>query len=160
MPSSDKFLTVDKIEKVLSNWRAAGQTIVFTNGCFDILHLGHVQYLEKAAALGDKLVIGLNTDRSVRQLKGSDRPLNREESRGLVLSALGFVDLVCLFDEDTPLELIKRIKPNVLVKGGDYTEETIVGSDFVKISGGLVATIPLTEGFSTTGLIHKINSKN
>ncbi|MCR4848531.1 MAG: D-glycero-beta-D-manno-heptose 1-phosphate adenylyltransferase [Bacteroidales bacterium] len=137
----------------LSTFHSQGLKVVFTNGCFDILHRGHVEYLAKAADMGDVLVVGLNTDASVRRLKGKGRPINNEEARALVLASLSFVDAVVLFDEDTPLELIKAVHPDVLVKGADYKPEEIVGADFVTSYGGTVATIPLVEGYSTTKII-------
>ncbi len=138
--------------------RFTGQRMVFTNGCFDILHAGHVDYLSRAADLGDVLIVGLNTDDSVRRLKGDDRPVNPEEARANVLAALSFVDLVVLFDEDTPTELIKKVKPDVLVKGQDYQPENIAGADIVKENQGKVVTIPLLQGFSTSSLINRIYS--
>lgn len=137
--------------------RKNGKSIVFTNGCFDIIHSGHTTYLDSARKLGDVLVIGLNTDSSVRRLKGDSRPLNDESDRAIVLSALKAVDYVCLFDEPTPLELIHSCKPDVLVKGGDYVIEEIVGYDFVTKNGGEVVTIPFVEGKSTTNIINKMN---
>ena len=127
--------------------------VVFTNGCFDILHRGHIEYLSKAADMGDVLVVGLNTDASVKRLKGEGRPVNHEEARALVLSSLSFVDAVVLFDEDTPYELIKAVHPDVLVKGADYKVEDIVGYDIVTSYGGTVTTVPLVEGYSTTKLL-------
>jgi rfaE bifunctional protein nucleotidyltransferase chain/domain len=134
-------------------WRFQGRKIVFTNGCFDILHKGHVEYLSKARDLGDILIIGLNTDASVSRLKGSGRPVQDQSSRALVLASLRFVEAVVLFDEDTPYNLINALKPDVLVKGGDYTEENIVGADVVKANGGEVVSIPLTEGYSTSRIL-------
>ncbi|MGC8941284.1 MAG: D-glycero-beta-D-manno-heptose 1-phosphate adenylyltransferase [Sulfurihydrogenibium sp.] len=145
---------MDIIEKV----RKEGKKIVFTNGCFDIIHAGHVDYLEKAKSLGDFLVVGLNSDDSVRRLKGKDRPVNPQEHRKKVLSALKPVDLVIIFDEDTPERLIKEIKPDVLVKGGDWKVENIVGADFVKSYGGKVLTIDFVYDTSTTKIISKIKS--
>ena len=139
-----------------SVFRSQGLKVVFTNGCFDILHRGHVEYLSKASDMGDVLVVGLNTDASVKRLKGESRPINDEQARALVLASLGFVDAVVLFDEDTPYELIKAIRPDVLVKGADYKPEEIVGYDIVTSYGGTVATVPLVEGYSTTRLIHPI----
>lgn len=133
----------------------AGKKVVFTNGCFDILHVGHITYLQKARKLGDILVVGINSDASVKRLKGNDRPVNGIDDRMRMLSALGFVDFVVPFEEDTPLDLIKTIQPDVLVKGGDYEIENIVGAEFVTESGGLVTTIPLVEGKSTTEIIKK-----
>lgn len=137
-------------------WRFRNERIVFTNGCFDILHRGHVEYLAKAAALGTKLIVGLNTDASVRRLKGDSRPVNDEQARALLLASLVFVDEVILFDTDTPRELIEFVQPDILVKGGDYRPEDIVGHDVVTARGGEVVTIPLTEGYSTTSIIEKM----
>jgi rfaE bifunctional protein nucleotidyltransferase chain/domain len=137
-------------------WRSLGKKIVFTNGCFDILHHGHLDYLAKAADLGNILIVGLNTDSSVKRLKGSERPVNYEQDRAFQLASLLFVDAVCLFDEDTPEELIKLINPHILVKGGDYTVDTIVGAPFILNNGGTVEVIPFVEGYSTSGLISRI----
>lgn len=144
------------ISQQLAEWRAANDTIVFSNGVFDILHQGHVVYLAKAAALGNRLVVGVNTDASTRRLKGSSRPINSEKERALLLAALEFVSMVVLFEEDTPYELIKTVQPDVLVKGADYKAEDIVGYDIVTKKGGKVETIVLEKGFSTTGTIEKI----
>jgi D-glycero-beta-D-manno-heptose 1-phosphate adenylyltransferase len=138
----------------LAMWRFLNNRIVFTNGCFDILHRGHIEYLSQARDKGTVLVIGLNSDASVKRIKGEGRPVQDEMSRALLLASLRFVDAVVLFDEDTPLELIRLIQPDVLVKGGDYTEETIVGADVVKASGGEVVTIPLVEGYSTSSILN------
>ena len=151
-----KLLSREALEMKLAEWRSAGKTIVFTNGCFDILHRGHVEYLAQAADLGDKLIIGLNTDASVKRLKGESRPINNEKSRALLLSALQFVDVVVFFDEDTPYELIKQVQPDILVKGNDYKPEEIVGYDIVTAKGGKVLTIDLVEGFSTTNIISRM----
>ena len=140
----------------LSVFRSQGLKIVFTNGCFDILHRGHVEYLSKAADMGDVLVVGLNTDASVKRLKGEGRPVNNEEARALVLASLSFVDAVVLFDEETPYELIKVVRPDVLVKGADYKPEEIVGYDIVTFYGGKVETVPLVEGYSTTSIISNL----
>ena len=152
----NKMLSREALETKLAEWRSAGETIVFTNGCFDILHRGHVEYLAQAADLGDKLIIGLNTDASVKRLKGESRPVNDEKSRALLLSALQFVDVVVFFDEDTPYELIKQLQPDILVKGNDYKPEEIVGYDIVTAKGGKVLTIDLVEGFSTTNIISRL----
>jgi rfaE bifunctional protein nucleotidyltransferase chain/domain len=156
MITEQKILPIEEGMKVIREWKKNKRKIVFTNGCFDILHLGHLDYLEKARNLGDKLVVGLNTDRSVSQLKGPGRPINTEFARARMLAALTFVDLVIAFDEETPLELIKQVRPDILVKGNDYMIENIVGSDFVFGIGGEVKTLNLLEGYSTTGLIEKI----
>ena len=152
----NKLLAREELETKLSEWRSMRETIVFTNGCFDILHRGHVEYLAQASDLGDVLVVGLNTDASVKRLKGESRPVNDEQSRALLLSALQFVDAVVLFGEDTPYELIRQVQPDVLVKGSDYKPEEIVGYDIVTAKGGKVLTIDLVNGFSTTNIINKI----
>lgn len=146
----------EELECTLSQWRFKSEKIVFTNGCFDILHRGHVEYLAKAAALGSKLVIGLNTDASVKRLKGESRPINDQEARAIILSSLIFTDRIIFFEEDTPLELIRYIQPDILVKGSDYKPEDIVGYDIVKAKGGEVITIDLTEGFSTTAILERV----
>ncbi len=146
----------ENLNYTLNQWRFKKKKIVFTNGCFDILHRGHVEYLAKAAELGDKLIIGLNTDSSVRRLKGENRPVNNEEARAILLSSLIFTDKIILFEEDTPLQLINLIQPDVLVKGSDYQPEEIAGYDIVKTKGGEVITIELTKGFSTTSILKKI----
>lgn len=133
--------------------------IVFTNGCFDILHVGHARYLEQAKTLGDILVVGLNSDESVKRLKGPTRPIQTEEDRKELLLALKPVDMVVIFSEDTPLELIKKIKPHFLVKGGDWSEDQIVGSDFVKSIGGKVMSLPFSQGKSTTNIVDKIEAQ-
>lgn len=133
--------------------------VVFTNGCFDLLHVGHVTYLAQAKALGDVLVVGLNSDDSVRRLKGPDRPVNAQDSRALVLAALEPVDYVVFFSEDTPYNIITQVKPDILVKGGDYKIDDIVGGDFVRARGGEVLTIPFVEGFSTSNILEQIKEK-
>ncbi len=139
-------------------WRQSSSRIVFTNGCFDILHHGHLDYLARAADYGNVLVVGVNTDASVRKLKGPDRPVTSESDRAFQLASLLCVDAVCLFEEETPLSLIETIKPDVLVKGGDYTIDRIVGADFVQQNGGSVEIIPFVQGYSTTGLIERIRT--
>lgn len=136
--------------------RAAGRRVVFTNGCFDILHLGHADYLARAKAMGDVLVVGVNTDRSVRRLKGDARPIVPEDDRAALIAALGSVDLVCLFDEDTPLEIVSAVQPDVIVKGSGYTEDTIVGADVVKARGGVVAALGELPGRSTRSIIERV----
>ena len=152
----DKILNKESLEEKLNLWRKEGKTIVFSNGCFDILHRGHVEYLSKAADLGDILIIGLNTDASVKRIKGPSRPVNDEKARAVVLAALEFVDAIMFFEEDTPYNLIKNVQPDVLVKGKDYKAEDIVGYDIVTNKGGKVETIELLEGFSTTNTINKM----
>ena len=144
--------------KKIDQWRNNRETIVFTNGCFDILHLGHVDYLNKAAALGDHLIVGMNNDASVRRLKGDHRPIQNEQSRSSVMAALGCVDAVILFEENTPESLIKAVNPTILVKGGDWEIAQIVGSSFVLEHGGKVLTIPFISGYSTTLIEQKIKS--
>ena len=135
------------------------QDIALAFGCFDILHVGHKRYLQQAATLGDILVVGVNSDASVRRLKGPTRPVNNEQDRAEMLSALGFIDYVVIFDEDTPYELIKKIQPDVLVKGGDYKPEEVVGKDIVEARGGRLELISFVEGKSTTNIIKKINQQ-
>ena len=137
-------------------WRQAGLRVVFTNGCFDLLHPGHVTYLAQARALGDRLIVGLNDDASVQGLKGEGRPINSEEVRGCMLSALRAVDAVVCFSQPTPLQLITALRPDVLVKGGDYRPETIVGADEVRSWGGEVAVMPFVGNYSTTALLQRI----
>ncbi len=154
----NKILTRESLRLKLGAWRFHSKKIVFTNGCFDLLHLGHVDYLGKAADLGDLLIIGVNTDASVKKLKGAYRPINNEEQRLHLLASLFFVDAVILFDEETPYELIRSIQPHVLVKGGDYTPDKIVGADIVTANGGFVHVIPLLAGYSTTLTEEKIKN--
>jgi rfaE bifunctional protein nucleotidyltransferase chain/domain len=144
---------------LLAKWRQAGHTVVFTNGCFDLIHRGHVDSLTKAAGFGDKLVVGLNSDSSVKFLKGKNRPLINQQSRAILLAALIMVDAVVIFDEETPYELIKSILPDVLVKGSEYLLEEIAGYDIVLAEGGRVERIDMTGGFSTTALIDKIKNE-
>ena len=153
---SERILKQEEMAAQVKRWRLKSKTIAFTNGVFDILHEGHIAVLAKAASYADVLVVGVNSDSSVKKLKGDSRPVNKESSRSLLLASLIMVDAVVIFDEETPLELIKTIKPDVLVKGGDYTIETIVGAKEVIANNGKVEIIPLEEGFSTTGIIEKI----
>ena len=139
--------------------RLKSKTIAFTNGVFDILHEGHIAVLSKAASFADVLIVGINSDSSVKKIKGDNRPINNENSRAIIMASLIMVDAVVIFDEETPLELIKIIKPDVLIKGGDYTEATIVGAKEVLEAGGRVEIIPILEGFSTTGIIKKISKE-
>jgi rfaE bifunctional protein nucleotidyltransferase chain/domain len=150
------FTSPSELAKQVTKWQLFNEKVVFTNGCFDILHLGHIDYLSKAADLGDRLIIGVNTDQSVRILKGDTRPVIDENTRLIKLAALVFVDAVILFDEETPLQLIETIKPDVLAKGGDYTIETIVGAKEALARGGEVHVIPFLEGHSSTKLINKM----
>jgi D-glycero-beta-D-manno-heptose 1-phosphate adenylyltransferase len=154
--SARKIMSLELAKKQVDTWRSQQLKVVFTNGCFDIIHLGHVDYLEKARMLGDKLVVGLNSDNSVSRFKGPNRPLQDQNSRARVLASMQFVDLIVFFNEDTPLTLISELLPNVLVKGSDYLAENIVGADVVKKHGGEVKTIDFIDGYSTTRIVEKI----
>ncbi|MBT31222.1 MAG: D-glycero-beta-D-manno-heptose 1-phosphate adenylyltransferase [Thalassobius sp.] len=160
MSTENKIQTLEELKSLRNTWANNNNKVVFTNGCFDILHLGHVDYLEKSAALGDKLIIGLNTDASVSKLKGPSRPVNNEYARARLLAALSFVDAVVLFGEPTPLNLIETLSPDILVKGDDYAIEDIVGGKHVLENGGEVKTVSLVQGFSTTDIIKKIKSED
>ncbi|MBD5608401.1 MAG: D-glycero-beta-D-manno-heptose 1-phosphate adenylyltransferase, partial [Desulfovibrio sp.] len=149
---------LEELLEKINDWRKKGKKIVFTNGCFDLLHAGHIEILRKSAELGDKLVVGLNSDESVKRLKGKTRPIQSAESRATVLSALDSVDAVVIFEDDTPESLIKAVRPDYLVKGGDYSPEEIVGSSFVRSYGGQTLTIPLIEGESTTNIVNRIQA--
>jgi rfaE bifunctional protein nucleotidyltransferase chain/domain len=153
---NSRILEPQQLRRRIAGWRGSGQRIVFTNGCFDILHHGHLDYLARAASLGNRLVVAVNSDASVKRLKGPLRPVNEESDRLLALASLLVVDAVCLFTEDTPAEIIELLQPDVLAKGGDYTVDTIVGAGSVLSRGGSVEVIPFVEGYSTTGLIEKI----
>ena len=153
-----KILTLPELQKKLAQWRLLSKTIVFTNGCFDILHAGHIASLSEAAQHADILIVGLNADVSVKQIKGKNRPINNEQSRATVLASLAMIDAVVTFSEPTPLELITAIKPDVLVKGGDYKIEDIAGAKEVISWGGKVIINPILEGFSTSSMINKIQN--
>jgi rfaE bifunctional protein nucleotidyltransferase chain/domain len=153
---SSKILDREQLRRACALWNFKEMKVIFTNGCFDILHLGHIEYLAKAANLGDVLVIGINSDLSVHRIKGDSRPINDEHSRSMVIASLKFVTAVVLFDEETPYELIKTIQPDILVKGRDYKIKEIVGHDIVLARGGKVKTIELTPGYSTTEIEQKI----
>jgi len=154
--AGEKILDGDRLVKRVAEWRAAGESIVFTNGCFDILHVGHITLLEDCRRFGSKLVLGLNSDGSISRLKGPTRPIVGERERSRVMAALAAVDAVVLFEEDTPLELIRLVKPDVIVKGGDYVAENVVGYEDVTALGGRVEIVPTVEGFSTTNLVKKL----
>ncbi len=156
MSGEGKIKTQSEIRKITDKLKRQGKRIVFTNGCFDILHYGHIKYLQDAKLLADVLVLGLNSDSSVKKIKGSARPINKQLDRARVLSALSCVDYLTIFSEGTPLRLIRLIQPDVLVKGGDWKTEKIVGADFVKARGGKVLAIPYIKGYSTTQQIKKI----
>ena len=147
------------LKSTISAWQNSGEKVVFTNGVFDVLHIGHVTYLAKAAELGDKLIIGLNSDASVKRIKGESRPINNEANRAALLAALFFVDAIVIFGEDTPLNLISTLLPDILVKGSDYTVENIVGSKEVLSNGGEVKTIDFVDGHSSTSIIEKLKNQ-
>jgi len=153
-----KIKSLAEATQVIREWEMKEEKIVFTNGCFDIVHRGHVDYLSRAKDLGTKLVLGLNSDASVQRLKGSNRPIVDEQSRAILLAAFQFIDMVVFFDEDTPYELIKALQPDVLVKGSDYNAKDIVGYDVLMAKGGSVETIDFVEGFSTTAIVEKIKT--
>lgn len=155
---SKKIYSLEQLKPQLAIWRFQDKKIVFTNGCFDLLHLGHIDYLAKSADLGQKLIVGLNSDQSISEIKGAGRPITDETSRTGILAALFFVDAVVLFDEQTPLNLIRGIKPDVIVKGADYTPDQIVGADIVLQNGGEVKTIAYLPGYSTTAIEGKIKN--
>ncbi|MDI3503983.1 MAG: D-glycero-beta-D-manno-heptose 1-phosphate adenylyltransferase [Candidatus Cloacimonadota bacterium] len=160
MPITDKIIEESQIARKSEELHAQGKRIVFTNGCFDILHAGHVCYLAEAKSLADILIVGLNSDLSVKRLKGSTRPINCERDRALVLAGLSSVDYICIFGEDTPYELIKKVRPEVLVKGGDWPISEIVGADIVLANGGRVKSLSYVAGLSTTELIAKLRKNN
>ena len=151
-----KIVTLDEAKHIVAEWKTAGEKIVFTNGCFDIIHKGHVSYLAKARDLGTKLILGLNTDESVKRLKGANRPVKELESRALTVASFEYIDLVIPFSEDTPLKVISTLLPDVLVKGGDYKIDDIVGAKEVTANGGTVQTIDFVDGFSTTNYFKKL----
>lgn len=155
----NKITNLLKLQAQMSVWKSEGKKVVFTNGVFDLLHIGHITYMAKAADLGDKLVIGLNSDSSVKRIKGDDRPVNDQNSRAALLAALFFVDAIVVFEEDTPLNLITALMPDILVKGADYAIENIVGGKEVIANGGEVKTIDLVEGYSSTSIIQKIRKQ-
>lgn len=155
----DKILTLAAAQRKVAQWRVLNKTIAFTNGCFDILHPGHIYSLTEASKEADYLIVGLNADSSVRNLKGENRPVNNEKSRALLLASLAMVDAIVIFSEPTPLELIVALQPDVLVKGGDYKVEDIAGSKEVIARGGRVVINPIVEGFSTTSIIQKMQNK-
>ena len=155
-----KLQDIPKLQSHLAGLRLKGKRIVFTNGCFDLLHPGHISYLAEARSLGDFLIIGLNSDASVARLKGPSRPLLNQDARGLALASMIFVDAVCVFEEDTPLELIQALGPDILVKGGDYQIDQIVGAKEVQSWGGEVQILPFVEGYSTSNIVEKIKGQD
>ena len=154
-----KIVDMSTLQSRLHHWRAVGGRVVFTNGCFDILHRGHIDLLAHCREMGDYVVLGLNSDASVKKLKGPERPINDQLSRAVVMAALSFVDVVIIFEEETPLEIITEIKPDMLVKGGDYKASEVVGAEIVRANGGEVRIVPLVVGYSTTNTINKASEK-
>jgi rfaE bifunctional protein nucleotidyltransferase chain/domain len=155
----DKISDLNSLKSKVHAWKNEGKKVVFTNGVFDLLHIGHITYLSKAAELGDKLIIGLNADSSVKRIKGDSRPINAQDSRAALLASFFFVDAVVVFEEDTPLNLITVLVPDILIKGADYTLDNIVGAKEVMANGGEVKTITFVEGYSSTSIIQKIRGK-
>lgn len=156
---NSKILDKERLLVKLTDWKKENKKIVFTNGCFDLIHLGHIEVIARSADLGDILIIGVNTDNSIKRLKGPNRPIVEEISRAKQLAALEFVDAVVFFDEDTPIDLIKVINPNVITKGGDYNTDQVIGNDIVIQNDGEVVIIPLTQGYSTTSILEKIKDE-
>ncbi|MCU0821398.1 MAG: D-glycero-beta-D-manno-heptose 1-phosphate adenylyltransferase [Spirochaetes bacterium] len=155
----EKIAGIDEIEKISMSAKKKGQTIVTSNGCFDILHSGHIEYLEGASMLGDILIIGINSDSSVRKLKGKERPVNGEIDRASLVASLGFVDYCVIFNEDTPVDLLKKIRPDIHVKGGDYKADEIIEKKIVEDNGGIIRILPLVRGYSTTGILDRLTRK-
>ena len=151
-----KIYSLKELENKVNTWKQVGEEVVFTNGCFDIIHRGHIEVLAQTADLGDRLIIGLNSDSSIQKLKGKNRPIIDEQSRAILLASLSFIDAVVLFSEETPINLINTLKPDVLAKGGDYEISTIVGHKVVQENGGKVILVPFVDGFSSTTIIDKI----
>lgn len=151
---------IDAAKKLVSGWQAEGNKVVFTNGVFDLLHIGHITYLAKAAEAGDKLILGLNSDSSVKRIKGESRPINDQNSRAALLAAMFFIDAIIIFGEDTPLDLISTLLPDILIKGADYSVENIVGAKEVIANGGEVKTITFVDGYSSTSIINRIKDQN
>jgi len=156
MDTSSKIVTENQLKHLLAVWRFKDDVIVFTNGCFDLLHPGHISYLEKARTLGDRLIVGLNSDESVKRLKGSGRPVNNQQDRARLLAALQCVDAVVVFEEDVPARLIEEVKPDILVKGGDYSLDQVVGASYVQSYGGRVEILPYVSGYSSSNILEKL----
>ena len=154
-----KIFNIKDLAKIINEWRLNGDKIVFTNGCFDLIHLGHLEILARSADLGDKLIVGINSDMSIKKIKGNSRPIIEEDSRAKQLAAIEFIDAVILFNEDTPYNLINILKPDVLTKGGDYKKNDIVGNQLINKEKGEVVIIPLTQGYSTTSILEKIKNE-
>lgn len=154
-----KIFNIKNLSQIINEWRLNGDKIVFTNGCFDLIHLGHLEILARSADLGDKLIVGINSDMSIKKIKGNSRPIIEEDSRAKQLAAIEFIDAVILFNEDTPYNLINILKPDVLTKGGDYKKNDIVGNQLINKEQGEVVIIPLTQGYSTTSILEKIKNE-
>ena len=154
-----KIFNIKDLSQIIKKWRLNGDKIIFTNGCFDLIHLGHLEILARSADLGDKLIVGINSDMSIKKIKGNSRPIIEEDSRAKQLAAIEFIDAVILFNEDTPYNLINILKPDVLTKGGDYKKNDIVGNELINKEQGDVVIIPLTQGFSTTSILEKIKNE-
>ena len=154
-----KIFNIKDLSEIISKWRLNGDKIVFTNGCFDLIHLGHLEILARSADLGDKLIVGINSDVSIKKIKGNSRPIIEEDSRAKQLAAIEFIDAVILFNEDTPYNLINILKPDVLTKGGDYKKNDIIGNELINKEQGEVVIIPLTQGYSTTSILEKIKNE-
>ncbi|MDC0028976.1 D-glycero-beta-D-manno-heptose 1-phosphate adenylyltransferase [bacterium] len=154
-----KIFNINDLSQIIKEWRLNGDKIIFTNGCFDLIHLGHLEILARSADLGDKLVVGINSDMSIKKIKGNSRPIIQEDSRAKQLAAIEFIDAVILFNEDTPFDLINILKPDVLTKGGDYKKNDIVGNELISKEQGEVVIIPLTQGYSTTSILEKIKNE-
>ena len=154
-----KIFNIKDLSEIINEWRLNGDKIVFTNGCFDLIHLGHLEILARSADLGDKLIVGINSDMSIKKIKGNSRPIIEEDSRAKQLAAIEFIDAVILFNEDTPYDLINILKPDVLTKGGDYKKNDIVGNQLINKEHGKVVIIPLTQGYSTTSILEKIKNE-
>ena len=153
-----KILPLKSLKNQVTNWKKTGKKVVFTNGCFDLIHRGHIEALAQTADLGDKLIIGLNSDVSIKKLKGESRPIIDENSRAILLASLSFVDAIVLFSEETPLNLISNLNPDILAKGGDYKINTIVGHEIIRKNGGEVILVPFVEGFSSSSIVDKIKN--
>ena len=154
-----KIFNIKDLSQIIKKWRLSGNKIIFTNGCFDLIHLGHLEILARSADLGDKLIVGINSDMSIKKIKGDSRPIIEEDSRAKQLAAIEFIDAVILFNEDTPFDLINILKPDVLTKGGDYKKNDIVGNELINKEQGEVVIIPLTQGYSTTSILEKIKNE-
>jgi len=154
-----KIFNIKNLSQIINEWRLNGDKIVFTNGCFDLIHLGHLEILARSADLGDKLIVAINSDVSIKKIKGNSRPIIEEDSRAKQLAAIEFIDAVILFNEDTPYDLINILKPDVLTKGGDYKKNDIVGNQLINKEQGEVVIIPLTQGYSTTSILEKIKNE-